>query len=479
MSLDNINKLIEDAIDSSIYYSPYYPTPYSIIYFISRSYTGKKIPKIIDFLLSQRDADYKWNNPLDTALVISSLINFKARVNNLKNSIDYLLQKQNSSWDAHPFYAGINPSGKADGTKYYAGCASLTTAFCLEALNKYNELKSKKVTKQNTKTQNNSIQAEVREQAEQNFCSLGSDINKLFKLRLKRAIKTDKEQPIILLPYLFLLMLGNEEKEDSIVTKLGLANLYGWIAYAIYDDFLDNEGDAKLLPLANICLRELTIIFNNTLPLNLEFRSFFKQTMDEIDSANSWEVNNCRLKIKNKKLDLKNFDFNKTIYKNLDKLAERSMGHALGPIAILFNLGYKKDSDEIKNLILFFKHYIIARQLNDDAHDWEQDLKNGHITPVVEILLKQFGKSIDLKKNLQELQSMFWHETILDICDKILKNVETSRKALSNILIIKDNAPFEKFLTKVERAATDALYEREKTLKFLRAYEEKSKCKKL
>ncbi len=468
VSLDNINKLVEDAIDSSTYYSPYYPTAYSIIYFISRFYKGKQIPKIIDFILSKREDDYKWSNPLDTALMVSSLLNFKA-ADNLEASVNYLVQ-QNNSWKAYPFYAGINPGGKADGTKYYAGSPALTTAFCLEAINKYTQSCAKKHKPKNNQQQKENIQKEVIKQAEQNFCSLGDDIKKQFKLRLNKAIKTDKEQPIILLPYLFLSMLEKQNEQDEIVIKLGLANLYGWIAYAIYDDFLDDEGNAKLLPLANICLRELTIVFNTILPKNSEFKNLFKETMDTLESANTWEVSNCRVKIKNRCLKLE-----KTIYKNLDKLAQRSMGHSFGPIAILFSLGYKKDSKEIQNLILFFKHYIIARQLNDDAHDWEEDLKKGHITYVAETLLKKFKtkynkKTIDLKKDLQNLQSMFWHETILDICPQVLENVKKARIALDKISIIKNNAPFEKFLAKVEGAANEALDEREKTLKFLGVY---------
>jgi len=477
VSLNNINKLIEDAIDTQTYYSPYYPTAYSIIYFISRSYTGKKIPQIIDFLLAKREADYKWNNPQDTALVISSLLNFKKPIDNLEASIDYLLKTQKKDWKAYPFYTGIKPSNDPnDKTMHYAGCAALTTALCLEALNKYNQTKIKKSINKTTQKQTKTIQQQVKKQAEQNFYSLSNDIQKLSKPRLAKAIKTDKEQPIILLPYLFLSMLSNNERQrisDDILIKLGLANLYGWIAYAIYDDFIDNEGNAKLLPLANICLRELIIIFNDILPKKSKFHIIFKQIMDEIESANTWEVNHCRVEIKNNKISLQNFD--KTIYKNLDKLAERSMGHALCSIAILFNLGYTKDSSEIKNLILFFRHYIIARQLNDDAHDWEEDLQTGRITPVVEAIFKKFKsqskKTVDTKKDLEQLQSIFWHKIIPDICPQVLENTKIARIALNNITIIQNNAPFEKFLSKVEKAAHDALDEQEKTLKFLGTYE--------
>ena len=163
-------------------------------------------------------------------------------------------------------------------------------------------------------------------------------------------------------------------------------------------------------------------------------------------------------------------------------MAEKSLGHALGPAAILFSLGYSDKSSEVKSLMKFFKHYLIARQLNDDAHDWEKDLKMGHINAVGAAILKNIktkehkdkgvvrGQLSNIKSN-ELFQRVFWYEVVVDVCQTVLNNVQLARKALQQISIITDPRLFERILVKVEESAKKALKEREETLKFLKAYE--------
>lgn len=68
-------------------------------------------------------------------------------------------------------------------------------------------------------------------------------------------------------------------------------------------------------------------------------------------------------------------------------LAQRAMGHVIGPLLEL------RDSDKLHSQQLAIQRgleqYLIARQLNDDIHDWKQDVSVGQITFVVAYLLKQ------------------------------------------------------------------------------------------
>ena len=59
IELPNITGLIEQVISRKKYESPYYPTPYPIIYFISRWYTGSKKKQLTKFLLDNRDKKKK------------------------------------------------------------------------------------------------------------------------------------------------------------------------------------------------------------------------------------------------------------------------------------------------------------------------------------------------------------------------------------------------------------------------------------
>ncbi|MBI2641570.1 hypothetical protein HYW87_03185, partial [Candidatus Roizmanbacteria bacterium] len=74
ISLPNLNAFIEQEIEKENYVFPYCSI-YPAVYFISRFYQGKKVKQIIDLLLSKRDKEGKWENPLYTALAISSLVN--------------------------------------------------------------------------------------------------------------------------------------------------------------------------------------------------------------------------------------------------------------------------------------------------------------------------------------------------------------------------------------------------------------------
>jgi len=325
----------------------------------------------------------------------------------------------------------------------------------------------------------------------QRFLKLDDDLKKQALKQLGKTLKRDKDKQIVLIPHFFRVSLGQNGKGvlNDLVVQLGLANLYGWMAYTIYDDFLDKQGDPKLLSVANLCLRESTIIFNTALPQKSKFQSFLQWIADAVDAANTWEVTHCRAKIRNPKFEIRNFTIPE--YGDLSQLAEKSFGHALGPAAILFSLGYSNKSPEIKNLMKFFKHYLIARQLNDDAHDWERDLKMGHVNAVgAEILKKaksqkspaspsEAGRAkvkTTTKKskldNTQLLPEIFWYEIVVNVCDEVLRHVQKARGYIKKVSVVTDTAIFEKILSKIEQSAAQALKEREETLKFLKAYQE-------
>ena len=482
VSLPNLEALIESAIKTKSYTSPYYPSIYPIIYFISRFYRGETTKKMRDFLLSKRKANGRWENPLNTALAVSALLNLGTPPNKLEKSIDYLITKQIEKftlsnvegWEPYAFC--IDPAIK--GETYYAGSPAVTTAFCLEAIAKYqNKLKVKSVKFRPKAGQpvaekaQEKIYKEVVKQARQRFSSLGGELRTEALKTLEAALKRDKDKQIVLLPYFFKVSLGKEGKGGSrdLLVKLGVVNLYGWIAYAIYDDFLDEEGEPKLLSVANVCLRESTTIYNNLLPKETGFPVFLQKVVDTIDAANTWEVTHCHAKIKNEKLKVKNLTI--PDYGDLSPLAHRSLGHALGPAAILFSLGYKESSPEVKNLMRFFKHFLIARQLNDEAHDWEEDLKMGRINAVGAMVLKKFKvKSSKLKVSSQVLQEIFWYEVAVDACQTVLKHAQLAREALGKIPIVTDPSLLERLLIPIDYSAQKALKEREGTLKFLKAY---------
>jgi len=243
-----------------------------------------------------------------------------------------------------------------------------------------------------------------------------------------------------------------------------------WGMFQIYDDFLDEEGSPKLLSAANLCLRELTTIFNEILPKETGFAEFSKKILDTIDSANTWEVSHCRINSKKRaKLRISSIPD----YGDLSQLAEKSLGHALGPIAILFSLGYKETSPEVKNLMNFFKQYIIARQLNDDAHDWEEDFTNGQVNAVGAMILQSVKSKKGKNLTIEELQQVFWYDVAPVVCKKMLDLVAAARKSLLLTRIVKDTTILDQLLLSIEKSANVTLWERKETLQFLRTYGQK------
>jgi hypothetical protein len=474
--LPSLIALVEKAAASEKYNSPYYYSPYSVIYFISRWYKGKKKDRIISYLLAKKLKNYSWGNVLETALAVCTLINFGFPKEKLEKSVEYLVKNQkNGKWKAYPFVVERISKGK----KYYSGSSELTTAFCLEACGKFlTEDESKKDGKKiKIGKESKKINKKILDYSDQRFSNFSPEIKKSFLNVRQKILKGDKNVTIALMPYYLEKALGEKQAAtDENLIKLGTASLYGWIAYTIYDDFFDCEGDPKILSLANICLRELVSIYYDIFSKDEKFLKFFQNIMDRIDAANAWETANCRLSVSNSVVMLpeKLSDFG-----DLKKLADRSIGHALGAAAVMYFKIGDIESPEIKNLVLFFENYIIARQLNDDAHDWENDLKRGQLTPVVASVLEKYlkrkenkiRKELDLKKDIKELQKIFWYEVIQEMCGKSLFHAKEARKNLKSIAVIGYKYFLEKMVASVEQSAQQAISEQKDTLEFLKEYE--------
>ena len=482
ISLPRLNEFIEKSIDETDYEFPY-NTIYPGIYFVSRFYKGEKVPKIIGLLPANKEQNGAWQNPLRTALAISALLNLSDGVlfSELEDSIQYLLDTQNAngSWDPYAFFFQMKLMEKT----LYAGSASITTALCIEAINKYNLAKmqhteSKSDSDQHAKqlialsAQKQKICAQIELEAQKKFSTLDTDLKNISLEILKKTIERDTKKEIILLADLFKDALGKQGANisDDFIASLGLANIYGWIAYTIYDDFLDADGNPNLLSAANVALRETYKIFTTLLPENGEFIGHVDKIFDTIDGANTWESIHCRIS------DIDAFLLSSKIpipeYADYSQLAHKSLGHALGPITILYKLGYAKDSDEIKNLLNFFKHYLIARQLNDDAHDWQEDLKKGQISAVVAKLLVD---AKDGPHTISSLEQVFWNTTIDTICEKIMYHVDLAKDHLEKISMIDNKNLLLKILTPITSAVERTRESKLETKKFLHTY---SPCEK-
>jgi hypothetical protein len=259
---------------------------------------------------------------------------------------------------------------------------------------------------------------------------------------------------------------------NKYVAKLGLMNTFFWTAFIIYDDFWDEDeaADPKTLPTANLYSRNFIEFFSNLLPKKTGFRKFFNNLMDDLDIANTWENVFCRAKIENGKFIIPG---KIPDYENYDRKYQPASGHILGPVAMLLQSGHKLSCPHVQNFISYFKNYLIAMQINDDAHDWQEDMERGHISTVVAMMLQDWQekypdkKEIDLKEDLEKLQQIFWFKTVATACNEAIKYSDQSRKALKSISIFENLAPLEKYCDMTKNVAWQALNKQKESLEFL------------
>jgi hypothetical protein len=236
--------------------------------------------------------------------------------------------------------------------------------------------------------------------------------------------------------------------------ELCTANVLGWIGFSIYDDIIDGEKKHELIPLANLCIRK-----------TFDFSHSYETLLDKIDYANDWEQTNCKISIINN-----TFEIPKQLpdYGDFETIANKSIGHALGPIIL----------SPIKKDIVrkFFVYYLIARQLNDDAHDWLEDLQQGFLNPVSVKIIRRFQadhpheKFINLDATQTKLQSLFWYEIIDSVATEIRQYLSQARKIIKDADILENFNIVDMLLAPLERSAEQALLERDRTIRFIEKY---------
>jgi hypothetical protein len=318
---------------------------------------------------------------------------------------------------------------------------------------------------------------EILLKAKKRFKNLNKDLKETALTEIKRTIKKNKDKQMSLISYYFKVALGEKGKliKDDFMLDICLANIFYWTAFIIYDDFWDEDDKAipQILPTANLYARHYTDFYSHALPKNPEFRTFFHYLMDELDAANTWETIYCRAKVVGSKFIIPDKlpeygDYNLKFYP--------AAGQILGPIAILLKAGFSLESSEASNLTDYFRNYLIAMQINDDAHDYIEDMERGHLSTVVVMLLYDWKikypeiKEIDLVTDLRKLQELFWFKTIKTACEIALTYTLKSRKSLDRLYFLENKLPLAHFIDIAENVAKTALSEQKRSLQFLNEF---------
>lgn len=250
----------------------------------------------------------------------------------------------------------------------------------------------------------------------------------------------------------------------STKTSLNLGSLNGWIAYTIYDDVIDNEADPLDICVANLAHRESLTHFRAAIPESAAFNATVDEAFSRIDAANLWELTHARASISGGNLSVTEFPD----YGDYSQLANRSWGHTLTACGVLYAIS--ATPKQLRYQQQFYTHYLIARQLNDDAHDWESDLTRGHMTAAVTTLLQTAGTpEVSLASDLKNLRNIFWNDVAQILAQRIEYHTDLARTAL-----LDSNCPYPQpllaWLEPLEHAARDTLRQQARAKQFIREF---------
>lgn len=396
--------------------SRYYINDIPTLYFLASWLPEKQQLKQ---LVTDRLKDIPSHNALMLSLLITSGYRVGVSKCLLRKAVEQLINlKRSASWKAEAFYK--DPA--EDGRQYYAGSSAMTTAFAAEALCAHLQVSRKAEPV---------VASEAMQQFQEFIKAHPSVLHDSYNAVLQRISASDRQQQISKGADIFAAALG-VKLPPKIVTHLNLASLHGWTAYIIYDDFLDDEGKNHELSIANISHRAVVRHFNAALK-DPAFHQLVSETLDTVDVANAWEALYARaVRTKNK------LQYTLPNYGDLTQLASRSQGHMLVACAVMMYAAHSSDSAAMKNLQKFFHHFLIAKQLNDDAHDWRTDLEHGHLSAVVTMLLRDLHPvECTPFKDMPKLEKHFWDQTIHDINEHIIDHCDQAEQALSQVPLAK------------------------------------------
>lgn len=431
--IPEVETIIDEAIKKEKYESKLFGNDFILIYLISRIYKGKLRGKIINYLIGRLSS---LNGLLDKTLVVISLLNLGVNTDTIQSFVKYILES--------PDILFMGEKG-----------AFLHAALAAEAVLKYEEKRKSEFG--SVKDQDaNLIYKEVIELVRGKFMHMDRETNSLFDELLESVLESDIRREIALGPYFFdkSLEVGLSGKiSREVLKELGSANVFGWLAYKIYDDFLNYEGDSAMLSIANIANRESIKLYCRVLK-DAGYLDIILRKMDKIDMVNQWEVLNCRFDPRDPTTIKRNVD-----YEDYSVLYRKSSGRSFSSIAMLLFLGFNAHSLEIEKTRLFFKHYLIASSLENDADDWERDMRSGIMNPVISEIL--YGIEIaewdSLDTIIAKMRRKFVGTDAKYIYFMINEHIYEAKRALEELEIMTDKSYFISLLDRLEDAVSSGL----------------------
>lgn len=464
IDLPGLDDYLSSVLNDQKLQSPYYPNELSALSALSRRPQGRE-SAIVGRVLALRNGS-TWGNSVADALALGVLLRLGDESGSWRSEIEQLARAEQSH---APYAFCIDPSQK--GVKHFCGASALTAALILEALS----LVRVDTVVQPSYSRADEIHERIVEQAYVFIQSLAPEFSKAARAAIELAVQKDTKRQITLTPFIAAGLLGErgEKVSERVIESLGLASLFGWLSYTLLDDVMDGDRDASALPLASTFLRKMQSVFDEVLPENTHFHRWVMRMMNRVDASNAWELSYCRFQVKDGRIFLP-----ETIpsFREDWMLFGRSIGHAIGPVGILCELGESPENVVCQEMLARYCELILVKQMHDDAHDWESDLMRGQMNSAGARVLERWyllhpekrGSQVLIDEVREEWRTIFWMEVLPTYSQEIVQRCERSIEKLrrSEHLVAPESLihGFER----VAKGAQEALSGREEMLKFLK-----------
>jgi len=435
--LPNVDAFLKAAITSHHLDDPKLAET-DIIYLLDRAFGDAELAQYVKGSWRQTD----WQTPAHQAVALAVLKD-NMEPSDIKNTVQALSDQQQSDG----FWAGESSDS-----------SFVTTAFIVEILTRLTQAKPKE-----SAFDLRHRQRSVALAARKMFDTYAEPLRSSAFTAVNEICIADSNFEITLLPHFFAEALKSSVQiADHKRAQLGLASLYVWMAYTIYDDFLDGEGEPDKLPVANIAMRASLDCFRLALPAK-DFQRYVAHVFSGMDETNAWEVNHCRFMICGETITITQLpNYNQCI-----ALATRSLAHALGPMALLMTQSTKN----IRRIESAFRHYLIARQLNDDLHDWLKDIQSGQISYVVAAILRDLkvkpGTYV-FEMLVPAMQKCFRQKTMMQVCRQIRRHTAASKRDFIKSDLLRPVNSIYALLDGLELSVQDSLDQQAKAQAFAR-----------
>jgi hypothetical protein len=281
----------------------------------------------------------------------------------------------------------------------------------------------------------------------------------------------DRNHEIVLMPQLFAeQLLRRVGSNDRQLVALGEANFFCWIATILYDDFIDEEGEPARLPIANVAYRTSLQLYRRVLAHAPRRYAYVERMYTAVDRANAWEVMYTRAPIEQGVITLNTLPH----YGNRMVLADRAFGHAIGPMLLVQQVPGVR-IQQVRLVQVALQHYLIARQLNDDIHDWRKDLRAGQLNVVVTDMLQALrvrSGRYDIESLVARLERRFLYRGLERQCTRLIEHVQACRRALAASGLTKSEGGFMRLVDDLEASAIAARQVQADEQAFLQTYQQ-------